>query len=41
MDVYQALKIKSSIRDTPVSLIVNEILEKKLKKWIQIAKKAK
>ena len=32
MDVYQALKIKSSIRDIPVSLIVNDILEKKLKK---------
>jgi len=40
LDVYNALKIKAAIKDSPVSRIVNDALRKSLKKWIQIAKKA-
>ena len=40
LDVYNALKIKAAIKDLPVSRIVNDVLRKSLKKWIQIAKKA-
>lgn len=40
LDVYNALKIKAAIKDKPVSKIVNDILRKRLKKWIEIAKKA-
>ena len=40
LDVYTALKIKASVKDVPVSLIVNEILREKLKKWIEFAEQA-
>ena len=40
IDVYNALKIKAAIKDMPVSRLVNDALRSKLKKWINIAKKA-
>lgn len=40
LDVYTALKIKASVKDVPVSIIVNEILREKLKKWIKFAEQA-
>tara|TARA_R100001594_G_scaffold144455_1_gene193533 strand:+ start:681 stop:1136 length:456 start_codon:yes stop_codon:yes gene_type:complete len=40
IDVYNALKIKAAIKDMPVSRVVNDALRSKLKKWINIAKKA-
>jgi len=40
LDVYNAIKIKATIKNKPIGRIANEALKKSLKKWIEIAKKA-
>tara|TARA_Y100000004_G_C8617415_1_gene287367 strand:+ start:45 stop:494 length:450 start_codon:yes stop_codon:yes gene_type:complete len=40
LNVYKAAKVKASMKDTPLSKVVNDALEKSLKKWIEFAKQA-